>query len=133
MIAMLIFMIDNLKISAYSSAHVYPEHVIHHGEWSPFLFPNQSEVDTETGEALDTLAPVCTQQLEQLGSKCTKVSEVIQTKDKVIFDAIDEGLEKANRQATSNAQTVKKWRLLDGDFSMPGGELGEGSCVFMCV
>ena len=75
--------------------------------------------------ALDTLAPVCLQQLEHLGSTCTKVSEVIQQKDKAIFNAIDEGLDKANRQATSNAQTVKKWRLLECDFSIPGGELGE--------
>ena len=58
------------------------------------------------------------------------MSEVIQQKDKAIFDAIDEGLDKANRQATSNAQTVKKWRLLECDFSIPGGELGEYLIAF---
>ncbi len=88
----------------------------------------QSEVDIDTGEPLDTLSSVCIQHLQDLGSSCTTVSEVITTKDKIIFDAINEGVERANRQATSNAQTVKKWRLLVQDFSIPGGELGNYLC-----
>ena len=82
-------------------------------------------MDPDTGEPLDTLSPVCIQHLEDIGSDCTKVSEVVETKDKVIFDAIEEGLARANAQATSNAQMVKKWRLLEKDFSIPGGELGK--------
>ncbi len=89
------------------------------------LFFYQSEVDLDTGEPLDSLSSTCVQHLEDIGSMCTKVSEVIATKDKVIFDAINEGIERANRQATSNAQTVKKWHLLEKDFSIPGGELGK--------
>ena len=38
--------------------------------------------------------------------------------------AIQNGFDKANSQATSNAQRVQKWHLLSTDFSVPGGELG---------
>ncbi len=89
-----------------------------------YIHPFQSEVDLDTGEPLDTLSPVCIQHLEDMGSMCTTVSEVIATKNKVIFEAINEGLETANQNVTSRAQTVKKWRLLEKDFSIPGGELG---------
>jgi long-chain-fatty-acid--CoA ligase ACSBG len=41
-----------------------------------------------------------------------------------VFTAIEEGLERANANAVSNAATVKKWSLLDVDFSESGGELG---------
>ena len=37
---------------------------------------------------------------------------------------IKDGIDRANGQATSNAQRVQKWLLLTTDFSVPGGELG---------
>ena len=36
---------------------------------------------------------------------------------------ITEGINRANDVAVSRAQTVKKYRILKGDFSIPGGEL----------
>ena len=36
---------------------------------------------------------------------------------------IDEGIAKYNKMAVSNAQRIQKWRILDTDFSVPGGEL----------
>ena len=61
-------------------------------------------MDPDTAEPLDTLAPLAQQAIEALGSRCTTVSGVIDSKDRAVFSAITEGLERANKHATSNAQ-----------------------------
>ncbi|NWW77095.1 ACBG2 ligase, partial [Climacteris rufus] len=81
-------------------------------------------VDVETGEPGDELAPEALQYCQQLGSKATKVSEIISTKDKAIYTAIQKGISAVNEGAVSNAQKVQKWVLLEKDFSLFGGELG---------
>lgn len=63
-------------------------------------------MDLNTAEPLDTLAPLAKQAITLLGSHCTTVSEVIANKDQAVFSAINEGLERANKHATSNAQKV---------------------------
>ena len=63
-------------------------------------------MDPDTAEPLDTLTPLALQAIEQLGSQCTTVSAIIDTKDRAVFTAITEGLERANKHAVSNAQKV---------------------------
>lgn len=63
-------------------------------------------MDPDTAEPLDALAPLAKQAIEQLGSQCTTVSAVVDTKDRAVFTAITEGLERANKLAVSNAQKV---------------------------
>lgn len=63
-------------------------------------------MDPNTAEPLDTLTPLARQAIELLGSRCTTVSGVIDSKDRAVFSAITEGLERANKLATSNAQKV---------------------------
>ena len=82
------------------------------------------EVNPESGEPTDVLTPHARRTIEQIGSQCTKVSEIIETKDAAIFKAIQDGLDRANKHATSNAQAVQKWHLLPVDFSVIGDELG---------
>ena len=36
---------------------------------------------------------------------------------------IDECIEKTNDKAISRAAQIKKWKLIENDFSLPGGEL----------
>ena len=38
--------------------------------------------------------------------------------------ALEEGIQRANGFATSRAQKVQKWAVVQRDFSLPGGELG---------
>merc|ERR1712210_257050 len=37
---------------------------------------------------------------------------------------IQAGIDKANKEAVSNAQRIQKWMIIPRDFSLPGGELG---------
>ncbi|XP_005060074.2 PREDICTED: long-chain-fatty-acid--CoA ligase ACSBG2 isoform X1 [Ficedula albicollis] len=81
-------------------------------------------VDAETGEPGDDLTPEALEFCQKLGSKATKVSEIISSKDKAIYAAIQKGISAVNEGAVSNAQKVQKWVLLEKDFSLFGGELG---------
>lgn len=62
--------------------------------------------------------------------QATKVSEIIANKEPAIYKAIQEGLERVNAKATSNAQRVQKWVILERDFSVGGGELGQKLPLF---
>ena len=63
-------------------------------------------MDPDTAEPLDTLAPLAKRAIEELGSRCTTVSDVVMSRDPVVFSAISEGLARVNNAAVSNAQKV---------------------------
>ncbi|NXX13544.1 ACBG2 ligase, partial [Podargus strigoides] len=88
------------------------------------LLTLKCEVDLETGEPRDDLTPEAVEYCQKLGSTATKASEVISSKDKAIYAAIQKGVTAVNGRAISNAQKVQKWVLLEKDFSLFGGELG---------
>ena len=52
--------------------------------------------DPQTGEPLNKLAPDALVHITQLGSKSTTVSEIVQKKDKIVYGAIQSGLDIAN-------------------------------------
>ena len=56
---------------------------------------------------MDLLTPVAKHHMEQLGSPCTRASEVIESKDPRVYLAIQDGIKRANQQAVSNAQRVR--------------------------
>ncbi|XP_035521678.1 long-chain-fatty-acid--CoA ligase ACSBG1 [Morone saxatilis] len=80
--------------------------------------------DTETMEPTEELSTEATEVCRQLGSQATKVSDIIGGKDKEVYRAIQEGINRVNSAATSNAQRIQKWTILRKDFSVVGGELG---------
>ena len=63
-------------------------------------------MDPLTGKPTDSLDPEAIALVSALGSTATKVSEVIDSEDAVVFKAIQTGLENANKGAISNAQKV---------------------------
>ncbi|KAF3695497.1 Long-chain-fatty-acid--CoA ligase ACSBG2 [Channa argus] len=78
----------------------------------------------DSGEPSDELSPEVLDFCQQHGITATKVSEIIANKEPVIYNAIKEGVERVNARATSNAQKIQKWVILERDFSISGGELG---------
>ena len=55
---------------------------------------------------MDTLTPHAQQLIQTLGSHNTKISEIVSQKDTTVFDAIQEGLDRANEHATSETHWV---------------------------
>uniref|UniRef100_A0A8D0E2N4 Long-chain-fatty-acid--CoA ligase ACSBG2 n=1 Tax=Salvator merianae TaxID=96440 RepID=A0A8D0E2N4_SALMN len=88
------------------------------------LMTLKCKLNSDTGEPEDALTPDVIDFCRKLGSKATKVSEIVSTKDPAVYTAIQKGVTLVNNQATSNAQKVQKWVLLEKDFSIMGGELG---------
>ena len=72
----------------------------------------QCEMNLDTGEPTDTLAPLAKQLIENLGSHSSTVSSIIDSKDKAVFTAITEGLDRANKCAISQAQKVKLYIIM---------------------
>ncbi|NXG79459.1 ACBG2 ligase, partial [Baryphthengus martii] len=88
------------------------------------LLTLKCNVNIETGEPGDDLAPEALEYCQRLGSKATRASEIISSRDKAVYAAIQNGIAAVNERAVSNAQKIQKWVLLEKDFSIPGGELG---------
>uniref|UniRef100_A0A8C6EWS8 long-chain-fatty-acid--CoA ligase n=1 Tax=Marmota marmota marmota TaxID=9994 RepID=A0A8C6EWS8_MARMA len=59
-----------------------------------------------------------------LGSQADTVTEIVRQQDPLIYEAIQQGIDAVNLEATSEAQRIHKWVILEKDFSIQGGELG---------
>ncbi|KAM8874891.1 long-chain-fatty-acid--CoA ligase ACSBG2 [Spinachia spinachia] len=88
------------------------------------LLTLKCQLNAESGEPEDELTPEAIELCRKLGSNATRVSEIAGGQDKAIHGAIQEGINRVNKEASSNAQRIQKWIILDRDFSLPGGELG---------
>jgi long-chain-fatty-acid--CoA ligase ACSBG len=61
---------------------------------------------------------------KSVGSNATKVTDILSAPDACVLNAIQAGVDKANKNATSRASVVQKWTILPLDVSLPTGELG---------
>ena len=52
------------------------------------------------------------------------MEDVLKGPDTKVMEAIQAGIDRVNKQVTSNAQRIQKWTILPSDFSIPGGEIG---------
>ncbi|XP_031696722.1 long-chain-fatty-acid--CoA ligase ACSBG2-like, partial [Anarrhichthys ocellatus] len=78
----------------------------------------------DSGEPTDELSPEALIFCQQHNVTATKVSEIVANKEPALYQAIQEGMDRSNARATSNAQKIQKWVILERDFSVSGGELG---------
>ncbi|XP_071054616.1 long-chain-fatty-acid--CoA ligase ACSBG2 [Onthophagus taurus] len=85
----------------------------------------KTEVDPDTAAPLDKLTPEVKDWLSSLGCPASTIPEVLKAgPDPKLLQAIQGGIDRVNKQATSNAQKIQKFALLPKDFSIPTGELG---------
>ncbi|XP_047443161.1 long-chain-fatty-acid--CoA ligase ACSBG2 isoform X2 [Mugil cephalus] len=88
------------------------------------LLTVKCQVNAESGDPEDELTPEAVELCKKLGSNATRVSEIAGGRDRAVHTAIQEGINRVNEKANSNAQRIQKFLILDRDFSVGGGELG---------
>ncbi|CAL4103577.1 unnamed protein product [Meganyctiphanes norvegica] len=81
-------------------------------------------VDPSSGEPTNILAPATLEWCRAIGSSSTTLDDIINGPDVDVMCAIQDGVDKTNKSAPSNAQRVQKWTILPLDFSILNGELG---------
>uniref|UniRef100_A0A6Q2XAR8 Long-chain-fatty-acid--CoA ligase ACSBG2 n=1 Tax=Esox lucius TaxID=8010 RepID=A0A6Q2XAR8_ESOLU len=69
------------------------------------LLTIKCQVNGDTGAPEDELTPEAIELCRKLGSSATRVSEIAGGRDRVIHAAIQDGINRVNENATSNAQT----------------------------
>nr|XP_012147854.1 PREDICTED: very long-chain-fatty-acid--CoA ligase bubblegum isoform X2 [Megachile rotundata] len=84
----------------------------------------KTDMDINTGEPKDTFTPDTLKWLKSIGSTAKTVTDVLNTRDPLVYNAIDAAIKAANTKALSNAQKVQKFKILPHDLSIPTGELG---------
>ncbi|XP_055353740.1 long-chain-fatty-acid--CoA ligase ACSBG2-like isoform X2 [Paramacrobiotus metropolitanus] len=83
----------------------------------------KTEIDLNSGEPSNKLLKSTQDWIKELtGETMTTVEEA--RKSEAVKQAIQKGMERVNKKATSRAQVVQKFEILPVDFSIPGGELG---------
>lgn len=88
------------------------------------LLTLKTNMNLDTGEPMDSLTPACIDWCRSVGSSAKTLQDILVGPDANVMRAIQEGIDRANKLAPSNAQRIQKWTILPRDFSVPGGELG---------
>ncbi|XP_040171444.1 very long-chain-fatty-acid--CoA ligase bubblegum [Anopheles arabiensis] len=89
------------------------------------LLTLKTQMNLDSGEPKDELTPETIAALKELGVEYSKLSEIHAAGPcPKVLKALQEGIDRANQKAISNAQKIQKFALLKSDFSVPGGELG---------
>ncbi|XP_021403025.2 long-chain-fatty-acid--CoA ligase ACSBG1 isoform X3 [Lonchura striata] len=84
----------------------------------------KSVLDPDTSDPTDILTEQARDFCQRSGSKATKVSDIVATRDQATYRAIQEGIDRVNSTATNRVHCIQKWIVLPRDFSISGGELG---------
>jgi long-chain-fatty-acid--CoA ligase ACSBG len=89
----------------------------------PYFFASSSRLaDAKDGTASNKLDGIALETSKKIGCVATTTGEVLECHKKWRAN-FDEGLGKANKNATSRAQKVVKWALHPSTFTEKGGEL----------
>lgn len=89
------------------------------------LITLKTQMNLDSGAPKDELTPETIAALKEFGAEYTTLSEVHAAGPcPKVLKALQDGIDRANKKAISNAQKIQKFALLTADFSVPGGELG---------
>lgn len=88
------------------------------------LITLKTQMAPDTGAPLDELALETLKWLEQMDLPYTKLSEILAAgPDPKVMKALQSGLDRANKNAISNAQKIQKFAILPQDFTIATGEI----------
>jgi len=88
------------------------------------LITLKCKVNLDTLEALDDLTDEFIHWLKSKGSNSITVSQIIEKKEKIVYDEIEAAIKRANAKAISRAAVVQKFSVIPKDFSIATEELG---------
>lgn len=88
------------------------------------IIDSQCKVNEKNGMPLDELSQDVKNWCQSLGCKCETVSDIIRQKPRQVYDAIQQGINRANVKAISRVHQIRKFTILLNDFSINTGELG---------
>jgi len=88
------------------------------------LLTLKTEMDLDSGESLDELSAACIEWCQGVGSSAQTVYDILSGPDAKVMRAIQDGIDRTNKAAPSNAQRIQKWTILPKDFSTATDELG---------
>lgn len=89
------------------------------------LITLKTQMNLDSGEPKDELESETVAWLKGFGVDYTTMSQIHAAGPcPKVLQAIQQGIDRANKKAISNAQKIQKFALLPVDFSVPGGELG---------
>ncbi|XP_023572930.1 long-chain-fatty-acid--CoA ligase ACSBG2-like [Octodon degus] len=97
------------------------------GQDAPYLcalLTLKCQVNWETGEPRTALTSETVAVCRGLGSRATRLADIVYNDDPVIAEFISKGMEAVNAEAPSDSARIVKWAVLETDFSVGGGELG---------
>ncbi|KAL7740362.1 hypothetical protein ACLKA6_013161 [Drosophila palustris] len=115
-----------------------------HRKYLTVLLALKTKSDPETGKPLDALRGETIEWLQEIGLQQTHLSELLNipadlqlpndanaaaaalkiNADPKLYESLEAGIKRANKEAISNAQRVQKFALIPHEFSMLTGELG---------
>uniref|UniRef100_H0XWM1 long-chain-fatty-acid--CoA ligase n=1 Tax=Otolemur garnettii TaxID=30611 RepID=H0XWM1_OTOGA len=107
-------------------------HVVVVGQDAPYLcalLTLKCQVNMETGEPRNTLTSEAVAFCRQLKSHSTRLTDIINGQDHIVMGFISEVIDAINAEAQSESTKIVKWTILNTDFSIAGGELGETTKV----
>lgn len=114
-------MLVKKEISAISNAFLVGDKK----KYLTILISLKTQMAPDTGAPLDDLSMETLKWLDSMDLKYTKLSEILAAgPDPTVVKALQTGLDRANRNAISNAQKIQKFAILPHDFSIPTGEFG---------
>ncbi|XP_068939272.1 long-chain-fatty-acid--CoA ligase ACSBG2-like [Petaurus breviceps papuanus] len=108
--------------------------IIHHamivGNQAKFLsvlLTLKCEINVETGEPRGMLTQEVINFCRSHNSKAFKVTDITENQDPIIDKIIQRGIDEINKQTNFESHKILKWKVLEKDFSIIGGELGRST------
>ncbi|XP_078010097.1 long-chain-fatty-acid--CoA ligase ACSBG2-like isoform X2 [Phascolarctos cinereus] len=105
--------------------------IIHHaiivGNQAKFLsvlLTLKCEISSDTGEPHNMLTQEVINFCRKNNSKSVKVTDITNNQDPIIDAIIQKGIDAINEQPEHENHKILKWKVLEKDFSIMGGELG---------